>query len=114
MHPGVVTCIEACDACASACDRCAAACLQEQDVAAMSRCILLDMDCADLCRLTSSYLARSSEQAAAVSRFCADVCEACAQECGKHAAAHCQACERACLRCAEECRRIADSGAVMV
>ena len=55
------SCIEACNACADACDFCAASCLQEEDVKAMARCIAMDMDCAQICRLAVSYMARGSE-----------------------------------------------------
>ncbi|MFD2296656.1 four-helix bundle copper-binding protein [Massilia sp. GCM10020059] len=73
----------------------------------MARCIALDMDCAQICRLAASYMARSSEFAAAVCQMCADVCDSCADECAKHQMAHCQECAQACRRCADECRRMA-------
>ncbi|MBK4738824.1 four-helix bundle copper-binding protein [Noviherbaspirillum pedocola] len=101
------SCIEACNACASACDFCAASCLQEQDVKMMARCIALDMDCAQICRLAAGYMARGSEHAKAICRLCADICQTCADECGKHQMSHCQECAAACKRCAEECRRMA-------
>ena len=47
-HESMKSCIEACEACAGACDHCAPACLGEKDVAAMARCIALDIDCAAL------------------------------------------------------------------
>lgn len=50
-HENFAACIEACNACATACDHCAAACLAEDDAKAMARCIALDIDCAQLCRL---------------------------------------------------------------
>ncbi|MEO7497649.1 MAG: four-helix bundle copper-binding protein, partial [Massilia sp.] len=95
------------NACADTCDRCAASCLQEQDVGMMAHCIALDMDCAQLCRLAASYMARGSERAAAVCRACAEVCEACGEECGKHQMDHCQQCAQACRACAAECERMA-------
>ncbi|RYZ27031.1 MAG: four-helix bundle copper-binding protein, partial [Sphingobacteriales bacterium] len=49
------SCIEACYSCAAACDFCAASCLQEEDVKMMARCIAMDMDCAQICRLAASY-----------------------------------------------------------
>lgn len=101
------SCIEACNACADACDFCAASCLQEQDVKMMARCIALDMDCAQICRLAAGYMARGSEFAKAVCKLCADVCEACSGECRKHQMSHCQQCAAACQRCADECRRMA-------
>lgn len=101
------SCIEACNACADVCDFCAASCLQEQDVKMMARCIALDMDCAQICRLAAGYMARGSEFAKAVCKLCADVCEACSGECRKHQMSHCQQCAAACQRCADECRRMA-------
>ncbi|WP_192825377.1 four-helix bundle copper-binding protein [Rufibacter sp. LB8] len=55
--------IQALNACAAACDHCYDACLQEQDVKMMARCIRLDRDCSDICKLTASALARNSEVA---------------------------------------------------
>ncbi|MEC4723162.1 four-helix bundle copper-binding protein [Noviherbaspirillum sp. CPCC 100848] len=101
------SCIDACYACAAACDHCAAACLQEQDVKMMARCIALDMDCAEICRMAAAYMARGSELASALCRVCADVCEACGDECAQHQMGHCQECAQACRRCADECRRMA-------
>ena len=100
-------CIDACNACAVACDTCAAACFAEPDVKAMARCIQLDTDCAAICRLATSYMARGSELAGLICKACADVCDACAQECAKHQMEHCGRCAEACRRCAEECRRMA-------
>ena len=106
-HERFQECIDACDACAAACDHCATACLGEDDVKMMARCIATDMDCAQICRLASAFMARGSESAAALCRLCADVCQACGDECGKHQHDHCQQCAEACRRCAEVCRRMA-------
>jgi hypothetical protein len=91
-HEQFKACIDACNDCALACNYCASACLKEKDVAMMARCIQLDIDCAEICRLAVGYMARGSELAAAVCEVCATICDACAQ---------------ACRRCAEECRRMA-------
>ena len=106
-HARYTTCIEACNACADACDHCAAACLKEPDPKPMARCIALDMDCAEICRMAASYMSRDSEFAMALCGDCAEVCEACGTECEKHKMDHCQECAEACRRCAEECRRMA-------
>ena len=76
----------------------------------MARCIALDMDCEQICRLAASLMARGSQFADAACQLCAQVCEACGQECDKHQHDHCQACAQACKRCAEECRRMAGAG----
>lgn len=57
MHtPAFSACIQACNACALACEHCATACLDEPQVAQMRRCISLDRDCADLCRLAAMLI----------------------------------------------------------
>jgi hypothetical protein len=106
-HQQYATCIEACNECAAACDHCATACLQEADVKTMARCIALDIDCAEMCRLAAAAMARGSEQAGAICALCADICEACGDECAQHKPDHCQRCAQACKRCAGECRRMA-------
>lgn len=103
------TCIEACNACALACDHCASACLQEADVNSMARCIALDIDCAEICRLASAYMARGSLFAAQLCKQCEEVCESCSEECARHQTDHCQRCAEASRRCADECRRIAQA-----
>ena len=106
-HERFKTCIDACDACATACDNCAALCLHEPDVNAMARCIALDMDCAQICRMAAGYMARGSELAASVCSLCADVCQTCGDECARHPAPHCQQCAQACRHCADACRQMA-------
>ena len=101
------SCIDACNACATACDNCAASCLAEPDVTAMAKCIALDMDCAQACRLAAALMSRGSRYAPAVCKLCADICEACGEECGTHEMDHCQACSEACRRCAQACRAMA-------
>ena len=108
-HDQFKSCIEACNDCAVACDHCAASCLKEPDVKMMARCIALDIDCAEICRLASAYMARGSELAGAICEVCADVCEECGKECARHKAEHCQKCAEACRRCAEECRKMASA-----
>lgn len=106
-HQQYASCIEACEQCAAACNHCSTACLQEQDVKMMARCIALDIDCAVMCQLAAAAMARASEHAQAICGLCADICEACGEECAKHQMDHCQACAEACRRCAQECRRMA-------
>ena len=77
-HDQMKSCIDACYACATACDHCAAACLRESDVKMLARCIQLDIDCAEMCRLAAGYMGRGSELAAAA-------CESCAEECRRMA-----------------------------
>ena len=110
-HAQFASCIDPCNAIAIACDHCSTACLAEPDPKHMARCIALDMDCAAACRAAAGFMARGSELAGEMCAFCADVCEACGEECGRHEKMeHCRACAEACRRCAEECLRMASSG----
>ena len=106
-HAYNASCIDACQDCANACDRCATACLREPDPRPMARCIALDVDCAQVCRLAVGLMARGSAHAPAFCALCALVCESCADECAKHSMDHCRQCAQACQRCAAECRRMA-------
>ena len=109
-HQQFQTCIDACNACAGACEHCAASCLKEKDVHQLVRCIQLDIDCAEICRLAAGCMARSSEVFGAVCEGCAEICDVCAEECIKHGSMeHCRTCADACRRCAEECRRMAST-----
>lgn len=100
-------CLIECNECAAACLYCASACLDEEDPKQMDRCIKLDMECADICRLAAASIARGDEHMEAVCLLCADVCDACGEECAKHALEHCQRCAEACQRCADACRGMA-------
>lgn len=104
-HPQLITAL---NHCAVECNHCATACLDEQDVKMLATCIRLDIDCADICNLTASLLARGSEHGNHLKKECAEVCDACAQECEKHAKMgmeHCRVCAEACRSCAEMCRK---------
>jgi hypothetical protein len=90
--------------CAAECNHCATACLDEQDVKMLSRCIKLDIDCAEICKLAASYVARGSEHVQHILNECAEICEACGEECDKHShMEHCKRCAEECRRCAEVC-----------
>src|SRR4051812_15867629 len=90
--------------CAETCNMCFAACLNEEDVAMMARCIELDRECADICQLAASQLARDSENIDQYLSLCAEICEICSEECGKHDNDHCKKCSDTCRQCAEACR----------
>ena len=102
-----LTAIAACNACADACDHCAIACLQEADLSHMTRCVALDMDCADVCRTMAACLSRDTPFAQVLGSACSVVCEACALECERHPHDHCRRCAQACRQCAAECHRLA-------
>lgn len=108
-HQKFTACIEACNACYIACNDCAASCLQENDVKALAKCIALDLDCAAICTLAVGAMARGSAHAKAICAVCADICQACAEECGKHRLEHCIACAKACQQCADACKKVASA-----
>ena len=107
LNPKFTQCIDACEVCSDACNHCAASCLREDDVKHMARCIALDIECAAVCQFAAASMARGSPYAVAICRLCAEICDACGEECALHEAAHCRACAEACRDCAEECRRMA-------
>lgn len=116
-------CIDACRACADACESTAAACMEGESVKVMARRVELDnllatsrslssissaaLDCAQICRVAGSCLARGSEVARRVCTACADLCERCAAVCEQYPMDHCRQCAAACRRCAHECSVIA-------
>ncbi len=99
----ISACINACNDCAFACEHCATECLQGGTSVDLERCIRLDIDCAAICRLATSYMARNSEAADAVCELCADICKLCAEECERHDHDHCQKCAQACRDCIDAC-----------
>ena len=102
-------CIHACVECAQMCTACADACVGEQD-RALARCIRINLDCADLCVAASRVLSRQFEPelglVSMLLQLCAAACDACADECRRHAEihVHCEVCAAACRRCADACR----------
>jgi hypothetical protein len=99
--------IKACQECVTACERCAAACLNGEHAAKMAKCIALCRDCSDLCSLSAKHMARDSACAKKLCALCADVCQACTEQCAKHETVHCQQCAEACRKCADECKKMA-------
>jgi hypothetical protein len=102
----LLDCIEACQACATACENCATQCLRKKDVNAMARCIELDRQCSLTCLAAAQLMSMGGEFSGILCGPCAEICDACAEECGKHDMQHCQECAEACRQCAEECRRM--------
>ncbi|WP_058365514.1 four-helix bundle copper-binding protein [Haloparvum sedimenti] len=99
-------CIENCNEAAEASEWCADECLGDPD---MERCARLCRDVADLTSLHARFMARRSQYSSTLAAACAEACEACAEECGKHDATHCQVCAEVLQECAESCRGMADA-----
>ncbi len=84
------------NACIDACETCFNGCLNEKEVNIMTRCIELNRECSEVCRLTVSMVARDSENMDKYLKLCVDICEICAEECEKHYHNYCQRCAKAC------------------
>ncbi|RPF21706.1 four-helix bundle copper-binding protein [Myceligenerans xiligouense] len=98
--------------CAQACTACADACLSEDSVADLRKCIRTNLDCADICETTARVLSRHTAYDANISRSvldaCITACQACGDECERHAGMHehCRVCAEACRACESACREL--------
>ena len=100
--------LDALNNCAAVCNHCITACLDEQDVTMLATCIKLDIDCAAICSLSAAFVARGSAHAGHLLAECADICNACAEECEKHShMEHCKECAEACRKCEAACGELA-------
>jgi hypothetical protein len=89
--------------CAAQCTHCYDASRLEKEMD-MSRCMMDNQDCADICRLTAQLLDRKSENIDVFLKICLVMSERCASECDKHPnMEHCIKCAEACRKCAEMC-----------
>ncbi|NPU13481.1 four-helix bundle copper-binding protein [Bradyrhizobium sp. 83002] len=109
VDDALVRCIEECYSCAQTCTSCADACLAEDNVAELTQCIRLNLDCADVCTITGRMATRRTgsdqEMIRRMLDACAAACRFCAEECEKHARmhAHCRICAESCRRCLSAC-----------
>lgn len=103
-------CIVACFDCTQTCTACADACLGEQNPQMLTRCIRLNLDCADMCSTTGRIMSRQTAfdplLARAALQACAIACGQCGSECqrhGEHGMEHCAICAEACRQCGIAC-----------
>lgn len=107
-------CIEACLECSQVCTACAEACLSERDVARLSDCIRIVLDCADVTGATARVLSRHPGYDANLRRAllaaCRAACALAADQCerGAEAYTHCRVCADACRRCEAACARLVE------
>ncbi len=90
--------------CAVECEHCAEACTGKPD---MFKCARTCLDCAEICRTMATYMVRGSSFVAHLAKACAEICQACADECSSHDMDHCQKCAQACKDAIEEYKKIA-------
>lgn len=93
--------------CINHCNYCADAGLDEENVKEMVKCIRLDRVCAEVCSTLNQILATGYDDVGELVNYCIKVCQACAEECGKHQTDHCQACAQACRDCVTACQKYA-------
>ncbi|MER7283148.1 four-helix bundle copper-binding protein [Dactylosporangium sp. NPDC000244] len=104
--------IDAIAVCTQACIACADACMSERTVAELSKCVRINLDCADVCAATIRVLLRQGDYDAKLNRAlleaCVTACRSCGDECSAHAKKyeHCRICAEACRACEEACRRL--------
>ena len=99
-------CIEACLRCAAICNHCASACAQHKDATVHAQSIQLSMECAAICYATAELMSLGSSHIKEMSKLCATICDACADECAKHDDEHCRETAECCRKCADECEVI--------
>jgi hypothetical protein len=101
---------ELCFDCAQACAACADACLGEEMINDLRQCIRMNLDCADLCIATGMVGTRHTGSDEKVLQLmlaaCAEACQACGEECARHADRHehCRICADVCRSCERACR----------
>lgn len=96
-------CIKHCNEAAAVCEWCADECIGEEG---MAECIRLCRDVADIASLHGRFMARDSDYSDSLAETCAEVCEACADECETHDHDHCQVCADVLQECARSCREM--------
>lgn len=101
-------CVEACFEAEVACVACADACVGEPGIAALRRCIRLNLDAADVAGTTARMLARRPvdprllrAQVETCARALSTAAEACLEHANEHE--HCRTCAAACRHAAEQC-----------
>ena len=79
----------------------------------LTRCIKLNLDCADVCDAIGKILSRQTafdpEMAYAALQACVRACRLCGDECEQHAEhgmEHCQVCAEACRRYESACNNL--------
>ncbi len=100
-------CIKDCLACATVCEQSITHCLRKGFKEAAPDHIQLLSDCAAMCLMSASMMARTSRFHTRHCALCADICKACEESCEQFADdAQMKACADACRTCHEACREM--------
>lgn len=86
-------------------------CFTDSIIQKNNECIAICRDCADICSLTLNFVARGSKFRTEFYAICAKVCNACHDECSKHASHHhcCAECMKTCKHCAYLCNELLEA-----
>ncbi len=101
-EPNYELLIQATEDCARACEACISS---AQAGGASSEGMRVAMDCAEFCRLLTSFSKRRSPFVSSLARDLAAVCAACANECQKEQSDAFRACVETSQGCANACVR---------
>ncbi len=102
--PALQDCIDACQLCHDHCLTEIAHCLTLGGDHAEPTHINLMMDCARVCETTAALMLTGSEFYRSQAAVCAEICEACAQQC--ETLGQMDACVRVCRECAQQCEQL--------
>lgn len=111
MENNMKAILEACLKCATECNRCYGECLKNNTGGNKHNCITTCKDCADICLLTASLVARNSKYANDLIAVCSKVCKECSETCkqsceGENSCSvECLTCANTCAECAEICKQ---------
>ncbi|AWI12611.1 hypothetical protein B4064_1172 [Caldibacillus thermoamylovorans] len=105
MHP--TNLINIIQHCATTCDHMITHLTNHEEMNNRRLQLQLLRDCADICHVTASFIARNSHLNKMMAQICAQICEACGNECSKFNDRHSQHCAQVCYHCAQECRSFA-------
>jgi len=104
-----MVCAQACSDCQRMCASCTQHCAHQvsegkkEHLATLKSC----QDCADVCAVAASIVARGGPYTADICKLCADVCAKCATECEKFATdTHMKMCADECRKCEAACRKM--------
>lgn len=109
MNDEMKKCITACLECYAICTSTISHCLEMGGKHAEMKHIRVMQDCAQVCLTSADFMLRGSNSYARMCAICAEICDACAQNCEQidmHDAEMLQ-CVEACHRSAETCRAMA-------
>lgn len=95
--------------CAQHGDECIAHCMEmfKTGDTTLAKCAQTVNEMVIMCRALAKMASYQSEQVTALAKIVIDVCQICADECGKHKEhEQCKACAQSCLDCIDECKKL--------